>query len=182
MPVLAEGPCPLAGPRRVCSRGVATTGRTRPLRHVRRRSGVGRPPHHGPAPPHGPDSYMDGGIEGHRQGQRAARNVGAEREPANPSPVLLSRRSGLLELRFASGFTTTDVLRIKALPRRRWVPERRLWVMPDDVHTLRHLKRHFAGRLTPMPPPGGAVRAPEFSRCTCFRHVHMGPVRGRRHR
>jgi integron integrase len=60
------------------------------------------------------------------------------------------------------GFSPADVDAIKAIPGRRWVPERRLWTVPNTGRSVAALTSAFAGRLLlgPQGATQGDVEAP----------------------
>lgn len=74
------------------------------------------------------------------------------------SPVVRVRiRDRRLDVSFDRGFTETDVAAVKAIHGRRWVPERRVWVLPDRSEAREQLLRVFGPRLVVIPQTAAVV-------------------------
>ncbi|MEX0891165.1 MAG: hypothetical protein WEB88_03270, partial [Gemmatimonadota bacterium] len=57
----------------------------------------------------------------------------------------------MLELRWLTRLEPGDLVKVRALPRRKWDRERRIWIVPDTEGALGALKRAFGPRLR-LPP------------------------------
>lgn len=86
-------------------------------------------------------------------------NAAQEGRRASHAAVhVVEQPSGHVEVTFGRGFTASDVAAIKQLPDRRWDPERRVWVLPNEAATLDALLRLFGARIARRSPgPGGAA-------------------------
>ncbi|MEQ9398148.1 MAG: site-specific integrase [Longimicrobiales bacterium] len=76
------------------------------------------------------------------------------------APVTVRRFPDHVEVTLGRGFTAVDLACIKALPLRRWHPDRKVWLAPDPDRALSHLEAHFGPerlRLVRVDPdaPGG---------------------------
>ncbi|MGQ0561527.1 MAG: hypothetical protein ACT443_06605 [Gemmatimonadota bacterium] len=71
------------------------------------------------------------------------------RQPLRPSgaAVRVHLRGDFYELSFGKGFTLADVEAVKKISGRRWMPERRVWVLPQTAATLDLLAASFGSRL-----------------------------------
>ncbi len=80
-----------------------------------------------------------------------ATGMGAGARPqgrASKRPPVRVREAGQrLELSFAPPFSDDDIGVVKGIPGRRWVPNRRLWTMPNTETVQRALSRAFGPRL-----------------------------------
>jgi site-specific recombinase XerD len=63
------------------------------------------------------------------------------------------------ELDFAGSFTPDDLAAVKAIPGRRWDPERWVWVLPGDAKTLKSVEDAFGARVVPRLDDPAAGRA-----------------------
>jgi integron integrase len=84
------------------------------------------------------------------------------------------RRGDRLEVRFGRRFSRADVEAVKAIPGRRWLPDRCVWQLPATDSALAALARTFGGRLVlseplraPAPPPQ-TTQGPAAARRTGF--------------
>ncbi|MBI4545471.1 MAG: phage integrase N-terminal SAM-like domain-containing protein, partial [Gemmatimonadetes bacterium] len=76
---------------------------------------------------------------------------------ADATAVHVRLRDGRLELRFQRRFSQADLEAVKAIPGRRWHPERRIWLLPHKPESLSALTRSFGSRLVlPETPPASA--------------------------
>jgi integron integrase len=66
-----------------------------------------------------------------------------------------------LELMFDRGFTAADVAAVKAIPGRRWIPERLIWTLPNTPAALEALSRALGPRLVVIPPAEVGAAAAE---------------------
>ena len=71
---------------------------------------------------------------------------------SRPCTVRVTRHPNHLEVALGPGFTRADLEIVKAIPGRRWVPDRRIWVLPDPDTALKLLQDRFPSqrlRVTP---------------------------------
>ncbi|MDP2957075.1 MAG: tyrosine-type recombinase/integrase [Longimicrobiales bacterium] len=106
--------------------------------------------------------------------------------------LVVEQPSGHVEVTFGRGFTASDVAAIKQLPDRRWDPERRVWVLPNEPGTMNALLRLFGTRIAqqseePTPPAQAPDGGPLLERVRAAlilrgysprtRNVYLGHVR-----
>jgi integron integrase len=76
------------------------------------------------------------------------------------SLIHLRCREGLLEIQLERGFAVGDLVPLKAIPGRRWLPNRGIWTVPDSPASHEALKRAFGDRLVFRRESPGGVGAP----------------------
>ncbi len=91
-----------------------------------------------------------------RDGREAARRSPAQAPGA--ARIRVTRRDDVLELRFR--YAERDVAAVRAIPGRRWEPQRGLWSLPATNGTIDALTRAFGPRITWEGGPG-LIKAPE---------------------
>jgi hypothetical protein len=78
----------------------------------------------------------------------------------NSNRIRLTRNSRLLEVEFEGRFSADDIAAVKAIDGRRWLPERRVWILPDTAGARTALARAFRRRLVtdlPLDPEPAAA-------------------------
>ncbi len=65
------------------------------------------------------------------------------------------------ELTFTGPFTADDLAAVKAIPGRRWDPERRVWMLPGDSDTLKQVEAAFGAGVLPHLDRAAPVTATE---------------------
>ena len=75
------------------------------------------------------------------------------------APVIVTLLPDTVEVSLARGFTSEDVNVIRAIPGRKWRPQRRVWVLPRSPEAVRALEARFGSRIV-----AGAARAADPKR------------------
>lgn len=96
-----------------------------------------------------PEPSAEGSVVARPVNDRGAR-AGA---PVTGGAVHLRVGTDGIELQLTRDFSRADVEIVRAIPGRKWIPQRLVWLLPHTPQTLQSLERAFGSRLARLDPP-----------------------------